>query len=284
MKIGITGATGQLGRLVVSMLKEKKASASITAIVRSAQKAIDLGVQTRIADYEEPETLEAALKDLDVLLLISSSEVGKRAVQHKNVLEAAKKCGLKRIVYTSILKADTSTISLAGEHLETENALKQSGISYTILRNGWYTENYTGTMNGSIASGAFLGSAGNGKISAATRADYAEAAVAVLTSEGHDYKVYELAGDEAFTLAEFAAEVSEQTKKEVPYNNLPEAEYAATLVNMGLPNGLAHAIAGWDAGISKGDLFDSSKQLSGLIGRPTTPMPKVVADALNQRA
>jgi len=282
MKIGITGATGQLGRIVVNKLKEKVSADSIIALVRSSSKAADLGVSTREADYEKPETLESALKDIDTLLLISSSEVGKRATQHQNVIDAARKNGVKWIVYTSLLHADTSTISLAGEHLQTEAALKQSGIPFTILRNGWYTENYGGAIPGAIAGDALLGSAGDGKISAASRKDYAEAAVAVLTTNGHQGKVYELAGDEAFTLTDLGAEISKQSRKNIPYKNLPEDEYATILTNFGLPAGLAAAIAGWDAGISKGDLFDDSKQLSSLISRPTTPIAEVVAEAIKQ--
>jgi NAD(P)H dehydrogenase (quinone) len=210
MKIAITGATGQLGQLVVNKLKEKVSSDNIVALVRSKQKASNLGVEAREADYDKPETLESALNGIDTLLLISGSEVGKRARQHYNVIDAAKKAGVKWIVYTSLLHADTSTISLAGEHLETEAALKQSGIPFTLLRNGWYTENYTGSIRGALAGGAFIGSAGHGKIASAARADFAEAAVAVLTSRGHEGKVYELAGDEAYTLTDFAAEISIQ--------------------------------------------------------------------------
>ncbi|HEX2535368.1 MAG TPA: SDR family oxidoreductase [Chitinophagaceae bacterium] len=282
MKIGITGATGQLGRIVVQELKEKVPAGNIIALVRSSQKAADLGVETREADYNQPQTLEEAFQGLDTLLLISSSEVGKRAVQHQNVIDAAKKTGVKRIVYTSLLHADTTSISLATEHLATEAALKESGLSYTILRNGWYTENYAGTIPGAVAGGALLGSAGAGKISAASRQDFAEAAVAVLTTEGHEGKVYELAGDEAFTLADLATQISEKAGKEIPYKNLPEGEYAAILTSFGVPEGFAHAIAGWDAGIAKGDLFNDSKQLSGLIGRPTTPVSEVVVEAFKQ--
>jgi NAD(P)H dehydrogenase (quinone) len=280
MKIGITGATGQLGRLVVSKLKEKVPANNIIALVRSTGKAADLGVEAREADYDQPETLETALNGIETLLLISSSEVGKRATQHQNVINAAKKAGVKRIVYTSLLHADTTSISLATEHLATEAALKESGIPYTILRNGWYTENYAGSIPGAIAGGALLGSAGDGKISAASRNDYAEAAVVVLTSEGHQGKVYELAGDEAFTLTDLAADISQQSGKNIPYNNLPEGEYATILAGFGIPEGFAQVIAGWDVGISKGDLFDDSKQLSSLIGRSTTLVGEVVAEAV----
>ena len=280
MKIGITGATGQLGRIVVSKLKEKVPANNIIALVRSTGKAADLGVEVREANYDQPETLETALNGIETLLLISSSEVGKRATQHQNVINAAKKAGVKRIVYTSLLHADTTSISLATEHLATEAALKESGIPYTILRNGWYTENYAGSIPGAIAGGALLGSAGDGKISAASRNDYAEAAVVVLTSEGHQGKVYELAGDEAFTLTDLAADISQQSGKNIPYNNLPEGEYATILAGFGIPEGFAQVIAGWDVGISKGDLFDDSKQLSSLIGRSTTLVGEVVAEAV----
>ncbi|GGK56117.1 SDR family oxidoreductase [Rufibacter glacialis] len=278
-KIAITGATGQLGRLVIEKLQEKGAAANVVALVRSPQKATDLGVEVREADYEQPQTLGPALQGIDTLLLISGSEVGKRAAQHQNVIEAAKKAGVKWIVYTSLLHADTSTLSLAGEHRATETTLKNAGIPYTLLRNGWYTENYTGSIAGALAGGAFIGSAGDGKISSAPRADFAEAAVVVLTSQGHEGKVYELAGDEAYTLRELAAEISRQTGKEIPYKNLPEADYAAALLGFGLPEGFAQAIANWDVSASQGALFDDSRQLSSLLGRPTTPMAVTVAEA-----
>lgn len=282
MKTAITGATGQLGQLVVNKLKEKGYGESIVVLVRSVEKASDLGVEVREANYDKPETLNNALRGVDTLLLISGSEVGKRAVQHKNVIEAAKQNGVQWIIYTSILRADTSIISLAEEHLATETALKNSGIPFTLLRNGWYTENYTGSIQGAIAGGAFIGSAGEGKISSAARADYADAAVAVLTGEGHQGKTYELAGDEAWTLSDLAAEVSRQTGKNIPYKNLPESDYAAALVSFGLPQELAQAIAGWDVSASQGALFDDTRQLSALIGRPTTPLSETVKEALQK--
>lgn len=282
MKIAITGATGQLGRIVVEKLKEKVDVSNIVALVRSKEKAADLGVEAREADYENPQSLDAALSGVDTLLLISGSEVGKRAAQHSNVINAAKKSGVKWIVYTSLLHADNSTLSLATEHVATEAMLKESGITHTVLRNGWYTENYTGSIGGALAGGAFVGSAGDGKIASAAREDYAEAAVQVLTSKGHEGKVYELAGDEAYTLTDLAAEISKQSGKNIPYKNLPQGEYAKLLESFGLPQGLSQAIAGWDVSASKGDLFNDSKQLPQLIGRPTTPLKDVVAEALQQ--
>lgn len=280
--IAITGATGQLGRLVVEKLKAKVPTSDIIALARSTAKAADLGVAAREADYDRPETLERALDGVDTLLLISSSEVGKRAAQHHAVIEAAKKTGVKRIVYTSLLRADTSPLDLAEEHLATEAELKASGIPFTILRNGWYTENYTGSIPGALAGGAFLGSAGEGRISSATRADFADAAVAVLTTEGHEGKTYELAGDEDWTLQDLAAEISKRAGRDIPYKNLPEAEYTAALKGFGLPEGFARMIAGWDVGASRGALFDDGRQLSKLTGRPTTPLSVAVADALKQ--
>jgi NAD(P)H dehydrogenase (quinone) len=280
MTIAITGATGQLGRLVVAKLKAKVPAADIVALVRSPEKAVDLGIAARAADYTVPDTLNKALAGVDTLLLISSNEIGQRTAQHRNVIVAAKQAGVKRIVYTSLLRADTSPLSLADEHRATEADVKASGIPFTILRNGWYTENYTGSVGGALAGGAFIGSAGDGRIASAARADYADAAVAVLTSAGHDGKTYELAGDSAYTLNDLAAEISKQSGKTIPYNNLPEADYAKALAGFGLPEVFAKGIAGWDVGASHGALFDDGKQLSKLIGHATTPLAASVTQAL----
>jgi NAD(P)H dehydrogenase (quinone) len=279
MTVAVTGATGHLGRLVVDNLKAKTGEA-IVALVRSPTKAEGLGVAVREADYAKPATLKPALAGVDALLLISSSEIGQRASQHHNVIEAAKAAGVKRIVYTSLLHADVSPISLAVEHRETEAELKAAGVAYTILRNGWYTENHAASIGGALAGGAVIGSAGNGKFSSATRADYAEAAVAALAGKGHDGKTYELAGDDAYTLSDFAAEISRQTGRTIPYKNMPVAEYAAALAGFGLPQAIAKAVASWDVDASNGALFDGDRQLSALIGRPTTPLSTAVADAL----
>jgi len=280
MTIAVTGATGQLGRMIVQKLKQKIAPGEIVALARTPSKAADLGVEVREADYEKPETLDRALRGVETLMLVSSSEVGKRASQHANVIAAAKGAGVKRIVYTSLLHADTSPMSLAPEHVQTEAALKTSGIAHTIMRNGWYTENYTVPVLGAVQAGALVGSAGEGRIASATRNDLAEAAVAVLTGDGHDGKVYELAGDEAYTLADLAAEISRQTGKDIPYRNLPQDEYAAVLKGVGVPEGFAGAVAAFDIDASNGALLDDGRQLSALIGRPTTPLSDAVAAAL----
>ena len=280
MTIAITGATGNLGRIIIEKLKQKTLPETFVALVRSPEKAADLGVESRAFDYAQPEGQVEALTGIDTLMLISSSEVGQRAVQHGNVIAAAKKAGVKRIVYTSLLHADLSPLSLAEEHRQTEVALMASGIPHTLLRNGWYVENHTGSIPGALAGGAFIGSAGDGRISAAPRADFAEAATVVLTTEGHDGKTYELAGDTAFTLSDLVAEISRQTGKTIPYQNLPQADYAAALTGFGLPEDLSQAIAGWDFDASKDALFDDSRVLSKLIGRPTTPLSASVAEAL----
>lgn len=280
MKIGITGATGQLGRLVLEKLKEHVPPQDIIALVRSPKKVSNLDIETREFDYNKSDNLTKSLIGVDKLLLISSNEIGQRFKQHVNVIDAAKQANVKLIVYTSLLHADTSSLNLAGEHLATEKVLKESNIPFIILRNGWYSENYTNSISGSLAGGAFLGSAGEGKISSAARADYAEAAVAVLTSKGQQGKTFELAGDESYTLSDLAKEISRQTGKNIPYKNLTEVEYSDILIKIGVPEGFARAIASWDIGASKGDLFDDGYELPKLIGRPTTSIIHSVKDAL----
>ena len=280
MTIAITGATGHLGQLVIEKLKQKVDASEIVALVRTPAKAAGLGVATREADYTRQDTLDVALKGVDTLLLISGNEIGQRAVQHENVIRAAVKNGVKRIVYTSLLHADKSPLNLAPEHVQTEQALKNSGLDYTILRNGWYSENYTGSIAPALGLGAFYGSAGEGKISSAPREDYAEAAVVALTGQGHEGKTYELAGDEFYTLTDLAAEITAQSGKDIPYRNIPEADYAAALKNAGLPDGFAEAIASWDTGASQNAMFDDSHVLSKLIGRKTTPIAVSVQKAL----
>lgn len=281
MKIAVTGATGQLGNLVIAELKRKTGSENLVALVRNPEKATDLDIEVRAFDYDSnPETLAASLKGIDRLLLISSSEVGKRFAQHSNVIAAAKEADVQWIVYTSLLHATDSSLSLAEEHVATEKILGESGIPHTILRNGWYTENHVGSIAGALHAGAFVGSAGEGKISAASRQDFAEAAALVLLDEKHIGKVYELAGDEAYTLTDFASEISKHSGKNIPYSDLLEEEFANVLKSVGLPGGLAEAIASWDTGIAKDDLYNDTKQLSELIGRPTTPMAETVKEAL----
>lgn len=273
--IALTGATGQLGQFVVEELLKTVAAKQIVAIVRNPAKAEYLsqqGILVRQADYGDQAALTQALAGVDKLLLISSSEVGQRAVQHRNVINAAKAAGVKFIAYTSLLHADTSPLGLHVEHVETEKMLADSGISYALLRNGWYSENYLASAPAALAHGVFIGAAGEGKIASATRADYAAAAARVLSEEGHAGKIYELAGDTAWTLSELAALLSKASGKNVVYQNLSEADFAAALKEVGLPEVFANLLADSDAGAAKGGLFDDSKTLSKLIGRPTTPI------------
>lgn len=280
MTIAVTGATGQLGRLVIAALKQRVAIDDIVALARSPDKAGKLGVSVRPFDYATPDGLADALSGIGTLLLISSSEVGQRSAQHRNVIAAAKQAGVGRIVYTSLLHADTSSLDLAVEHRDTEAALAASGIPVTLLRNGWYTENYTGAIPGALAAGALIGSAGQGRISSASRADYAEAAAITASVPDHVGKTYELAGDQGWTLADLAAEVTRQTGRDIAYDDLPPNDYAHRLQDAGLPAGVAQAIAGYDVAASKGALFDDGRQLSRLIGRPTTPLADAVRAAL----
>ncbi len=284
--IVVTGATGQLGKLVVEELLKTIPASQIVAAVRNPQKAQDLaakGIAIRQAKYGQPESLAAAFAGADKVLLVSSSEVGQRVAQHQAVADAAQAAGVERLVYTSILNADRSNLLLSQEHKATEAYLRASGMQFTLLRNGWYTENHTGSLAAAVEHGAVLGAAKEGRFATATRADYAAAAAAVLTGEGHENKVYELGGDEPYTLAELAAEVARQTGKPVVYKDLPQAEYARALTGFGLPDGVARAIADADAGARRGELDTQSHDLSMLIGRPTTSLQQAVTAALARK-
>lgn len=273
--IAITGATGQLGQHVIETLLKTVPASQIVAIVRNPAKATALsqqGITVRQADYSDEAAFTTALQGIDKLLLISSSEVGQRAPQHRNVINAAKAAHVKFIAYTSLLHADRSPLGLADEHVATEKMLAESGIAYALLRNGWYTENYLASAPAALEHGVFIGAAGEGKIASATRADYAAAAARVISEDGHAGKIYELAGDAGWTLSQLAAELAKQSGKKVVYQNLSEADFAAALKSLGLPAGLADMLADSDVGASKGGLFDDSHTLSKLIGRPTTSL------------
>lgn len=280
----ITGATGQLGRLVIEQLLDRVPAGQIVAAVRSPEKAADLaalGVQVRQADYSQAATLDSAFEGAEKILLISSNEIGQRAVQHQAVIDAAKRANVKLLAYTSVLHADTSLLGLAEEHRQTENALQQSGVPFVLLRNGWYTENYTAGIPAALEHGAVFGSAADGRISSAARADYAAAAVAILTSTADQAgRVYELAGDDFYTLSDFAAGLSKQTGKTVPYTDLPPADFQAALIQAGLPGFVADLLSDSDAAAARGALFDDSRQLSTLLGRATTPLATTIAATL----
>ena len=280
MTYAVTAATGQLGRLVVEKLKAKVGAGEVLALARTPAKAADLGVAVREADYAKPATLAAALQGVDTMLLISSSEIGQRAAQHKAAIDAAKAAGVRRIVYTSLLHADTSPLNLGPEHVATEADLKASGIPHTILRNGWYHENSTASAKGAVAAGALIGASGEGRISGAARADFADAAVVALTDASHVGKTYELAGDTSYTRADIAAEIGRQAGKSIAYLNMSVADYAGALANFGLPPAVAQMIAGWEPHIAENVLVDDSKTLSRLIGHPTAPLAAAVTAAL----
>lgn len=285
--IAITGSTGHLGRLVIEDLLDRGVDPSeIVATARSPEKAADLanrGVEVREADYTKPDTLASAFMGIDRLLLISSSAVGERVAHHRNVVDAAETNDVGVLAYTSMLRADTAPMQLATEHEATETYIRDSDLPFIFLRNGWYIENYTEQLDPVLERGAFLGSAGDGRISGATRADYAAAAATVLTSDGHEGAVDELGGDEAFTMSELAEVVTEQSGTEVVYRDLPAEEYEQALVDAGLPEGYAAVLADSDEGIADGHLYTESDDLRWLIGRPTTPLEEAVAAALEAR-
>ena len=282
-RVAVTGANGQLGRLVIETLARRLPPRAVVALVRDPahlSAPFPEGVEVRQGDYERPETLDIALKDVDRLLLISSNALGARLAQHRNVIAAASRAGVERLAYTSVLRADTSSLGLAEEHRQTEALIRTSGLSYTLLRNGWYTENYAASIPAALAHGALLGSAGDGHISSASRQDYAEAAAQALIEDTGPQVVHELAGDLAYTLTEFAAEIARQAGKPVAYVHLPQAEFRSALVGAALPSPVAELLSDSDAAAAKGALFDRSGQLSRLIGRPTTPFTATVAETL----
>ncbi|MCH4248407.1 MAG: SDR family oxidoreductase [Acinetobacter populi] len=286
MRIAITGATGQLGQLVLQQLLQRTEAFNIVALARDLSKAEILnqyGVEIRPFNYDNsPEQLLSSLKDITHLLLISSSEVGKRVAQHQNVIQAAELAGIQLIAYTSLLDADQSPLSLAQEHVATEKLINASHLPYTILRNNWYSENYAMTLPQSIETGAIIGATHHGKISSASRLDYATAAAVILTSDGHQNKIYELAGDNSYTLDDVAQWATEISGKPVVYQDLSEDELKQTLIKVGLPETFADILADADEGVSKGAMYSDRKDLHQLIGRATTPMAETIRTILSQ--
>ena len=284
MSIVITGATGQLGRHVVeALLKRSVPAGEIVAAGRSVEKLAGFagrGVQGKAMDYADASSVASALKGARKVLLISGSEVGQRVEQHRTVIEAAKAEGVELLAYTSIANADSTGMKLAAEHQATEAILRDSGVPFVFLRNGWYLENYTEQLAGTLAQGALAGSAGEGKVSAASRADYAQAAAAVLVAGDQAGKVYELGGDDAFSMAELAAEISTASGKAISYNNLPAGDYAGLLIGAGVPEAFAEILADSDLGIARGDLLVTSGDLRRLIGRPATALSEAVRSAV----
>ncbi|MFG2828802.1 SDR family oxidoreductase [Streptomyces sp. NPDC048434] len=285
MSIVVTGATGALGRLVIEELLRRTAPGDLVALARDRAKAAGLaarGVEIKIADYGRPETLQGVFAAGDRVLLISGNEAGRRLTQHRAVIDAAREAGVGLLAYTSVLGGPTATFSIAEEHIATEQALLASGVPYCLLRNGWYHENYTGALAGTLKAGAVVGSAGDGRVATAARRDYAEAAAVVLTGSGQENTVYELSGDTAWTMAEYAAEVSRQTGRTIPYQDLPQERYVALMVEAGVAALGAQMVAEADAGIARGELAATPGELSRLLGRPTTPIAEAIAEALKE--
>lgn len=284
--VGVTGASGRLGRLVIEELLNRGVPASkIVAAARSPEKVADLtarGVLARQADYTAPESLDAAFAGVGKLLLVSSNQVGRRIPQHENVVKAARKAGVGLLAYTSFPKADTAGMLIAAEHKATEEIIRDSGLPFVFLRNSWYVENYTDALPQTLERGAIIGCAGAGRVSAATRADFAAGAAAVLTGAGHENMVYELGGDQAFTLGELAAEISERSGRKVVYRDMSFDAYVEAVRGAGLPEPIARIIADADLGIARGDLLVESGALRRLIGRPTVTLADALASVLNK--
>lgn len=280
MTITITGASGHLGRLAVAdLLSRQVPGGDIVAAVRSPEQATDIadrGVQVRHADYDEPDTLEAAFDGTDRLLLISSNAVGFRSGQHRNVIDAAVSVGVRSIAYTSIVNAATTRVALAADHKATEERLVASGLPYTLLRNSWYLEVYTASLPTYLENGAVLGAADDGRVAAAARADYAAAAATVLTTDGHDGAVYELGG-EPFTLGDLADAITLVTGTPVSYINMPPGQLAGALAGAGVPEQFAQMLADGDQGIARGDLATDSGDLARLLGRPPISLMQAVS-------
>lgn len=285
MTIAVTGATGHLGRLVLAELLDTQPADSLVAIVRDQAKAADLagqGVDVRVAEYSDPAALETALQGVDTLLLISSSEIGQRFPQHKNVIDVAVKAGVKRLVYTSAPKATTSALVLAPEHKATEEYLSAAGIPFTVLRNNWYTENYLQQVDTARSTGTIVAAAGEGRVASATRADLAAGAAVVLTTPGHDGKVYELGGDTAWNYHDLAAAISEILGRDVDYTPVDAPTLTGILTGAGLDEQTAGFLVTLDQNTADDLLAETTGELSALIGRPTTPLIDGLRDALGE--
>lgn len=279
MKIAITGATGQLGQLVIQALLKRVSADQIVALVRDQKKATALaeqGVELRHFDYDAPESLAPALQGIDKLLLISANEVGRRSPQHKAVIEAAQLAQVPYIAYTSLLRADISPLGLAQEHRETEALIQASGLRYTLLRNNWYNENYLAGVEHNVASGKLFSATKNGSISSASRADYAEAAAEVLTTQGHEQKTYELAGSQSFTKTDLATYIAHAASKPVQYLEIDAESFAQGLTQAGLPEPVVNLITEADVETAHGAMFSDRTDLEQLIGRKTTTIQSQV--------
>ncbi len=276
MSIVIAGATGQLGRLVVGELLQRGVPArEIVAGGRSAEQLEDLaglGVRTASVDYNDPASLDSALSEGDTLLLISGNDIQNRTAQHETVIDAAVRAKVAHILYTSVLAADSTPIILAPDHVKAEEYIRASGLPFTFLRNGWYTENYAAALATARETGTLLGSAGEGRVASATRADYAAAIAAVLTTPGHEGRVYELSGDYAWTYEELASAFSTVLGRTVSYDSVSSAEHASALEAAGLDPATAGFLAALDGNIREDALALTTGDLARLAGRPTTPL------------
>lgn len=280
----VTGASGQLGRLVLdSLLASGKSPASIIATTRDTAKLADYaakGVIVRLADFDDAASLDAAFAGADKVLIISTDALdqpGKRLAQHKAAVAAAKEAGAKHILYTSMPQPDDSLVTFAPDHLGTEEAIKATGIPYTILRDGWYAENLFMSLPHALETGSWYTSTGEGRIAHITRADTAAAIAGAVLKAGNESKTYTLTGTKSRTAEEIAAIVSAATGKPLKVVHVTDAQLAEGLKAAGLPEGFIPTIVSFDANTREGKIASVTSDAETLSGRKPTSFEDFVA-------
>lgn len=272
----ITGATGQLGGIVVENLLEKVPARQIAVLVRDENKAADLkakGVEVRVGSYHDAASLANAMSGIDKVLLISSNDFNNRLGQHKNVIDAAKNAGVKHILYTGVTMKNINESPLKpllADHYQTEDYIEESGLTYTFLQNSLYFEVIPLFVGANVLETGIFFPASDGKVAFAARQDLGETTATILATEGHENKTYNLTGATAYSFADVAASLSEFTGKAVSYTSPEPVAFEAMLKQFGLPEGIVLMSVLFAAGIQNGDFDLPSPTLEQLLGRKTT--------------